>query len=76
MITVKVFHIGSDRIFAEFDDDKDRGFHILDNFNGRGKLITKKIYDQIKNKTGEIIYHNLKYSKYFESTIPHQIIDM
>lgn len=76
MITVKVFFIGRSRYFVEFENNKDRGFHIVDNCNKLDKLITKRIYNDIKNFTGSINYHKLEYSKYFESITPQQIINL
>lgn len=77
MITVKVYYIGLDRYFVEFDEnDKSLGYHILDNYYYRGKLITRKIYKTIKNITGDITYHNFNYSKYFESRTPQQTFNI
>ena len=76
MITVKVFFIGKDRFFVEFENNKDKGFHILDNYYCSGKLITKKMYKTIKNTTGDITYRSFNYSKYFESITPQQILEI
>lgn len=74
-MTVKVFLIGKDRIFAEFDNSgKDMGYHIVDNYFNIGKLVTKKIYKKIKKITGSVVYHDLEISNYLENKTPHQII--
>lgn len=76
-MTIKIFFIGKDRIFAEFDNNnKDCGFHIIDNHNNIGKLITKKIYKKIRKKTGYVVYHDLNVSRYLEKQKPHQIINI
>lgn len=74
---VKVFLIGKDRIFVEFDNNgKDNGFHIIENHSNFGKLVSKSIYLKIKKQTGFINYHVFCYSKYFENKTPQQIINI
>ena len=76
-MTVRVFYIGMDRFFVEFDENgKGMGFHIKDNHTKIGKLMTKRLYKWVKDNNGSITYHTFDYSRYFEKATPQQIIEI
>lgn len=72
---VKLFYVGIDRYLVEFDVNEETRLYVYNNSTYVNKLITKRIYERIKN-SGNICRSYYSISNTWRGRIPKQIIEI
>lgn len=72
---VKLFYIDINRYLVEFNTNEETRLYVYNNSTYINKLITKRIYERIKN-SGNICRSSYDFSNWWEGRIPKQIIEI